>query len=204
MIKRIIFDVDNTLLDTYKDCINAYAEFLKDYPNIKPKMFYDVIGEFELKGIGFDKDELSKYISDRLKIYFSKEDLNRCLDIYAGYSTLLNDDTSDVLAYLSKKYTLVVLTNWYTDAQKGRLRYHGLDKYFKNIYGCEYGIKPNKEFFDLARKNDNYDECVMIGDSLTSDINPAKALGMKTIYISKDNENTESTINDIRKLKDIL
>ena len=26
MIKRIIFDVDNTLLDTYKDCINAYAE----------------------------------------------------------------------------------------------------------------------------------------------------------------------------------
>ena len=60
MIKRIIFDVDNTLLDTYKDCINAYAEFLKDYPNIKPKMFYDVIGEFELKGIGFDKDEISK------------------------------------------------------------------------------------------------------------------------------------------------
>ena len=135
---------------------------------------------------------------------FSKEDLNRCLDIYAGYSTLLNDDTSDVLDYLSKKYTLVVLTNWYTDAQKGRLRYHGLDKYFKNIYGCEYGIKPNKEFFDLARENDNYDECVMIGDSLSSDINPAKALGMKTIYISKDNENTESTINDIRKLKDIL
>ena len=35
MIKRIIFDVDNTLLDTYKDCINAYAEFLKDYPDIK-------------------------------------------------------------------------------------------------------------------------------------------------------------------------
>mgnify|MGYP001048389440 CR=1 FL=1 len=44
----------------------------------------------------------------------------------------------------------------------------------------------------------------MIGDSLSSDINPAKALGMKTIYISKDNENTDSTINDIRKLKDIL
>ena len=117
MIKRIIFDVDNTLFDTYKDCINAYTEFLKDYPNIKPKMFYDVIGEFELKGIGFDKDELSKYISDRLKIMFSKDDLNRCLDIYAGYSTLLYDDTSDVLDYLSKKYTLVVLTNWYTDAK---------------------------------------------------------------------------------------
>ena len=66
MIKRIIFDVDNTLLDTYKDCINAYAEFLKDYPNIKPKMFYDVIGEFELKGIGFDKDEHYKYVSTDL------------------------------------------------------------------------------------------------------------------------------------------
>ena len=37
MIKRIIFDVDNTLLDTYKDCINAYAEFLKDNQNILAK-----------------------------------------------------------------------------------------------------------------------------------------------------------------------
>lgn len=204
MIKRVIFDVDNTLLDTYKDCIDAYNEFLKDYPNIKPKMFYDVIGEFELKGIGFDKDELSKYIGDKLHIKFNKNDLDRCLDIYAGYSTLLNDDTASVLEYLSKKYTLVVLTNWYTKAQKGRLRYNGLDKYFKNIYGCEYGMKPNKDFFDLAREDDNYDECVMVGDSLTSDINPAEALGMRTIHISSDNENTETTINDIRKLKDML
>lgn len=204
MIKRIIFDIDNTLLDTYKDCINAYTEFLKDYQNITAKMFYDTIGEFELKGIGFDKDELSKFISDKLHIEFTQNNLNKCLDIYANYSTLLNEETASVLEYLSNKYTLVVLTNWYTEAQKARLRYHGLDKYFKNIYGCEYGLKPNKNFFDLAIEKDEYSECVMIGDSLTSDINPAKMLGMQTIHISKENQNTETTINDITKLKDIL
>lgn len=205
MIKRIIFDVDNTLLDTYKDCINAYKEFLKEYyPLIKPEELYNVIGEFELKGIGFDKTELSKYISDRLKIDFSVDDLNRCLSIYGNYSTLLNNNTKNVLEYLSKRYTLVVLTNWYSDAQKARLRYHGLDRYFKNIYGCEYGVKPNKSFFDLAREDDNYDECVMVGDSLTSDIEPAKALGMRTVYINKDNVNTDSTINNINELMNIF
>lgn len=205
MIKRIIFDADNTLLDTYKDCINAYSEFLKKYYLlIKPEEFYDVIGEFELKGIGFDKTELSKYISDRLKIDFSVDDFNRCLSIYGNYSTLLNDNTKNVLEYLSKRYTLVVLTNWYSDAQKARLRYHGLDRYFKNIYGCEYGAKPNKSFFDLAREDDNYDECVMVGDSLTSDIEPAKALGIRTIYINKDNVNTDSTINNINELMNIF
>ena len=68
----------------------------------------------------------------------------------------------------------------------------------------EKGISQEIQIQIYYHENDNYDECVMIGDSLSSDINPAKALGMKTIYISKDNENTESTINDIRKLKDIL
>lgn len=205
MIKRIIFDVDNTLLDTYKDCINAYADFLKKYyPLVKPEELYETIGEFELKGIGFDKDKLAQYIAERLKIDFNKDDLDRCLSIYANYSTLLNNDTESVLKYLSEKYTLVVLTNWYTEAQTGRLRYHGLDKYFKNIYGCEYGMKPFQAFFDLAKEDNEYFECVMVGDSLTSDINPANALGMKTIYINKDNVNTDSTINDINKLKDIL
>ena len=31
MIKRIIFDVDNTLLDTYNDCISAYKLFVNKY-----------------------------------------------------------------------------------------------------------------------------------------------------------------------------
>ena len=205
MIKRIIFDVDNTLLDTYKDCINTYMVFLeKYYPLVKPEELYNVIGEFELKCIGFDKKELSKYISERLKIDFSVDDFNRCLSIYGNNSTLLSDETAFVLDYLSKRYTLVVLTNWYSDAQKARLRYHGLDRYFKNIYGCEYGAKPNKSFFDLAREDANYDECVMVGDSLTSDIEPAKALGMRTVYINKDNVNTDSTINNINELMNIF
>ena len=29
MIKRIIFDIDNTLLDTYKDCIETYQKYAK-------------------------------------------------------------------------------------------------------------------------------------------------------------------------------
>ena len=98
---------------------------------------------------------------------------------------------------------MVLLTNYFAESQLNRLNNMGIGKYFRECYG-EHIIKPYKQAYLSACGDKRTSECVMIGDSLSSDINPAKALGMKTIYISKDNENTDSTINDIRKLKDIL
>ena len=48
MIKRIIFDIDETLLKTTEDCLNAYNKYF-DTVNVKieGKKLYDLIDKYE-------------------------------------------------------------------------------------------------------------------------------------------------------------
>ena len=47
-------------------------------------------------------------------------------------------------------------------------------------------IKPGKKGFEyiLKQENADYEDCLMVGDSATSDIKPAEKLGMKTYHIT--------------------
>ena len=63
----------------------------------------------------------------------------------------------------------------------------GIRDYFDVIIAsAEAGVsKPDPEIFRLAlsKAGCSSDECCMIGDRLDNDIEPAAALGMKTIWV---------------------
>lgn len=204
MIKRIIFDIDNTLLDTYKDCIDTYKKYIEyNKLNINAKDIYDIFEEYEVSNGNYIKEDLSIFLSKKIKV--DKIDINNLLDLYSNHSTLINNNTINILEYLSKKYEIVALTNWYKDIQYKRLEKVGINNYFKEIYGIEDAKKPNPEAFKKAIGNNLYNECVMIGDSLKSDIEVPKELGMKTIYYNKNcKNNNENEINNLNELLNIL
>ena len=204
MIKRIIFDIDNTLLDTYKDCIDTYKKYIEyNKLNISAKDIYDIFEEYEVSNGNYIKEDLSIFLSKKIKV--DKIDINNLLDLYSNPSTLINNNTINILEYLSKKYEIVALTNWYKDIQYKRLEKVGINKYFKEVYGIEDAKKPNLEAFKKAIGNNLYNECVMIGDSLKSDIEVPKELGMKTIYYNKNcKNNNENEINNLNELLNIL
>lgn len=204
MIKRIIFDIDNTLLDTYKDCIDTYKKYIEyNKLNINAKDIYNIFEEYEVSNGNYIKEDLSIFLSKNIKV--DKIDINNLLDLYSNHSTLINNNTINILEYLSKKYEIVALTNWYKDIQYKRLEKVGINKYFKEIYGIEDAKKPNPEAFKKAIGNNLYNECVMIGDSLKSDIEVPKELGMKTIYYNKNcKNNNENEINNLNELLNIL
>lgn len=204
MIKRIIFDIDNTLLDTYKDCIDTYKKYIEyNKLNINAKDIYNIFEEYEVSNGNYIKEDLSIFLSKNIKV--DKIDINNLLDLYSNHSTLINNNTINILEYLSKKYEIVALTNWYKDIQYKRLEKVGINKYFKEIYGIEDAKKPNPEAFKKAIGNNLYNECVMIGDSLKSDIVVPKELGMKTIYYNKNcKNNNENEINNLNELLNIL
>lgn len=206
MIKRIIFDIDNTLLDTYKDCIGTYNKYIKNNKlTITAKDIYDMFEEYEISNGNYLKKDLSNFISKKYNINYTEQELDNLLDLYSNYSTLINDNTINILEYLSKKYEIVALTNWYKDIQYKRLEKTNISKYFMNIYGIEDGKKPNPEAFKKAIGNNLYNECVMIGDSIKSDIEIPIKLGMKTIYYNKDcKNNKENEINNLNELLNIL
>ena len=93
-----------------------------------------------------------------------------------------------VLETLARKYTLGVIANQ-TDGLQERLRDFGIAKYFTHIVSSwDAGImKPDVRLYEYALREANCSpQCAcMIGDRLDNDIAPAKATGMKTVWIKQ-------------------
>lgn len=100
----------------------------------------------------------------------------------------LYDNADLVLDSLSQKYKLGIIANQ-TDGLARRLNSWGILKYFSFVFSSwDYKImKPDVKLFKIALEESgcNAFETVMVGDRLDNDIFPAKAIGMKTIWIKQ-------------------
>ena len=208
MIKRIIFDIDNTLIDfpeTYKE---GYQQVLDKYKvNKTYKELYDAIGVYEECGKynKYTKEELLSVINKELDLNLNKEFLDDYFDMYNNLETNVSDNIKNTLEYLSKKYELVTLSNWFTFSQKERLKIAGLDKYFKEVYGTDIvPMKPTKESFLSVIGNHKIEECLMIGDNIEMDIKVPYELGMNVLYYSKGKDSKYPSINKFEELKEML
>lgn len=99
-----------------------------------------------------------------------------------------------LLASLKEKgYRLGIVTDAYEYAAAERLRHTGLDGYFDTIvaYDTTGYKKPHHAPFEYAMnllETQPY-ETVYIGDSIHRDIEPAKALGLATVYAAYGDRN---------------
>ena len=204
MIKRIIFDIDGTLLDTQKDCLEAYDFYLRDnFKEVTALDLYNVIEEYDKQNRDYSIEDISRYINKNLIKGFTSNNFKDILNVYSSCATLINPNTKIILKNLAKNYELVVLSSWYVASQKERLNKAGILEYFKEVYGFENSYKkPDKRAFDIACGDNKYEECLMVGDSITSDIEVPDLLGMKTLLLSKENStkyNAISSLDDIIK-----
>ena len=207
MIKKIIFDIDNTLID-FPNYEEGYQELLDKYHiNKNAKELYDAIGVYEVCGNfkKYDKDSLLMVINDELNLNLDNKFIDDYFDMYNKLITPVSEDVKDTLEYLSKKYELVTLSNWFTFSQKERMKYAGIAKYFKEIYGTDIiPMKPSKEAFLSVIGANEIGECLMIGDNFDMDIKVPHELGMFVYYLSKDNKLDYPSISKIEELKNLL
>ena len=117
----------------------------------------------------------------------------------------------------SRGYRLGIIANQALDA-RDRLRKFGLYELFEVIIiSQEQGVsKPQRAIFldALYKAQTTSDRCVMIGDKLTNDIQPAKALGFKTVWIRQewggmqtitdDSMQPDITVDSLNELVDVL
>ena len=109
------------------------------------------------------------------------------------------------------KYKLYALTNGVTLTQQVRLAKSGLEPYFERIFiseqmGCK---KPEKEFFDKvfeAIGPVDKSRCIMLGDSLTSDMQGGRNAGIDTCFYGGKIEDPrcDYSICDLMELIPIL
>jgi putative hydrolase of the HAD superfamily len=212
MIKKIIFDLDNTLIMWDDEYYNTLDDTLH-YFNIK---YDDNIKNNLIKAIDNYESIYNKFNMNSMKLLMEKyANIKLPNDFVYKWTLYLENcypkekdkDLIETLEYLNKKYELVVLTNWFKIEQENRLKNYDILKYFKEVIGTEnIPNKPNKKAFIEASKPYKIGECIMIGDSLKKDVEGALNIGMDAILFDyNDNyKGKYKKINEIKELKNIL
>lgn len=225
-IKAILFDLDDTLVNSKKAEYNAICEFKKLYSvfgEVKDNDIAQIWNNITMKNYEkYHKGEISfeelrtkrmKELFTNYSINISKEDAkNKFKDYQKNYEKnwILFDDAEEALKTLKSKYKLVILSNGDGKQQRKKIEYTGLNKYFTNIViSSEVGYsKPEKEIFDIACRMVNLEpkNCVMIGDKYKVDIEGAINAGMHGIWVNRKNEhsNYEYQIEELNEITKYL
>lgn len=223
----IIFDLDDTLWDTKRNSKDALHDI---YINYKLDRFYEHYEDFYILFLTLNESLWEQYNHGRI----NKEELQntRFRKLLSPHTLELNflrinedfiettcsktkliDGAHDILAYLSNKYNLFILSNSFEKALQAKIDSSGFNKYFAQIYSSEsIGInKPDAKAFEYVIKDQNssIEECVMIGDNLSTDIQGAINSGIDQIWFNPEaynHPNIQPThnIRSLFELKDIL
>lgn len=199
MIKRLIFDIDNTII-TGVDFKIYIEKALREYgvnDLEKLKIYLNNIKEYEKYHKSYEKDSYLSFFSKKLDTKLDEDFLRLLFLNLKNAVPKDNKKLESLIKSLYNNYELVLLSNYFEKSQRNRLESMNINKYFSEYYG-ESIIKPNKEsYFQAAGKN-TPSECIMIGDDIELDINVPKSLGFNTIYVNKENGDIES-LTDIKE-----
>lgn len=223
MITHVLIDVDNTLLDFNKcgkqSIINSFNEIGMSCKDDFFDHFKEVNDSLWLK---IETGELTKeqLYETRFRLVFDKTgidadsiDFERRFRENLAKSCVLVEGADEILAYLAKKYILCTASNGPQKQQCIRLHKAGLLQYFTHVFTSEQiGFsKPDERFFkqclfmaDIRKA----ERCMMIGDSITADIEGGKRVGMKTCLFNFsglcDVNVADYTVNKLVEIKNIL
>lgn len=225
MIKVVLIDVDNTLLD-FNECARqsmkkSFRMCELPYDEDKYAVFMKINDHLweEVERRTLTKEELLKI---RWKLIFKELDISedgptfeKIFHSFIAESHCLVKGARELLEYISNKYRVFFATNGFTLSQKNRIELAGLRSFAEDIFvsesiGCN---KPERGFFDycFAKIGDvAKDEVIMIGDSLTADIEGAASYGISTCWYNYDGitpdiaVKPDFTVNRLEEIKFIL
>lgn len=188
MIKAIIFDLFGTLTNGKG---NPEKKIIKVF-NLKHNYFYVV--KFVCGTCFKDWDSYLGAIINGLNLPNTRETKKTLLNIFKQEfaKERINQEMVNQIKFLkSKKIKLGILSN-IPNPIYDIIRKNNIQNYFDEIlYSFNKGlIKPDPDFFDLmlSQLGVKCDETIMIGNSISSDIKPAKELGMNTIHFEDANQ----------------
>lgn len=199
MIKYVLFDVDDTLLDFGKA---EAAAIRKTFERIGIPVTEGLIRRYSeinnQQWTRFEKGEITreKLLTERFDILFSELGLNIPSEMaQASYEYLLGighyfiDGAEAVLEALKDKYELYIVSNGNASVQDRRLKSAGIIPYFRDIFISErIGFnKPAREFFDACFElipGFEKDKAIIVGDRLFSDILGGINAGVKTCWFN--------------------
>jgi len=200
--KYLFFDLDDTLIKTQesydlviektgtlvKDILNTDAISLKD---ILEKMNEIDVAQSLKLGLGKERFPTSwvetlRYFSFELAIPITSRDEE---NIYQSAESVFKmifptyEETHETLKIMKEMgYEMNILTAGEDDVQRKRIIDAGISHYFDDVYIV---IKKDEEAMKAVIAHRSCEDCIMIGNSLRSDIHPALSNGMVGVHIER-------------------
>ncbi|MCR1950958.1 MULTISPECIES: YjjG family noncanonical pyrimidine nucleotidase [Clostridium] len=216
----ILFDADETLFDFKKSEKYAFEqailEFNIDYREDYHLKIYSDINtaiwkEFECGLITQEKLKVERFrrLSNKLKIKFDEISFSKSYLKHLSHSSFLYGESANIIETLSKNYKLAIITNGLSDVQSNRIRKSSIAKYFDDIViSEEVGIsKPTPKIFEITLNNLNYNDkskVLMVGDSLTSDIQGGVNFGIDTCWYNPNKILNKTTLKPTYEISELL
>ncbi|MFP1884182.1 HAD family hydrolase [Lonsdalea quercina] len=203
MVKMIIFDIDDTLLDHRAgamEAMSALKQQLAKLNYINEKYDFSIfINAYERRNhMLWSQFEIGKIaISDVLKKRF--DHIFDWFDIRMQHKLIfkeifwenyisnchLTHDWISLLQQLQSDFHLVICSNGMKEIQLKKLEQHKIITFFDRFYfgDTHPNCKPNIDFFIriLEEFQLTPQQAIMVGDSLENDVLPCQKLGMKTL-----------------------
>lgn len=221
----ILMDVDGTLLD-FDAAERLSVRTVMEHYGVTPTRYleqrYHEINKKYWKS--FERGEIPKegIFEKRFVEFFGTLGITvddqeaeglyrRELDTHA----ILIDGALELCQYLKERYHLYIVTNGVSSTQYCRLRLSTLDQYFEDIFVSEDigSQKPQKEYFThcfsrIPEKDRS--RILIVGDSLTSDIQGGIHAGIATCWVNLDKQRrmagvkADYEVERLEELKKIL
>ena len=199
MIQFLFLDLDDTILDFHKAEGIALSKTLEHFgvtPTPERLARYSQLNRQFWERL--ERKELTRQqvLVGRFAAFFEElgkqADPEAVADLYAynlGIGHYFIPGALEAVKSLSKKYRLFLSSNGTASVQHGRLKSADIGKYFEDIFiSQDLGVdKPDKAFFEraFARIPDfRADRAMVVGDSLTSDIQGGINAGMLTCWVN--------------------
>ena len=203
MIEFLFLDLDDTILDFKKAEYIAIGKTIAGFgvePTDAVRRRYHEINKWhweQLEKGTMTRPEILvnrfKALFDELGVAVDAEKVARAYEQNLSQGHWFLSGAEEAVDRLSKKYRLFLASNGTAVVQKGRMTSANLYRFFETVFvSQEIGHnKPSKAYFDAcfaAIPGFDPARAMMVGDSLSSDIQGGINAGIRTVWVNPDHK----------------
>ena len=221
----LLFDADDTLLDFSRNGDKSFSLLCAKYSfpcNEESRALFEAFNQPLWRDLErgtitkeFLKTERFRRFLDALHRSEDPEEVNRDFMEFLGRGSFLMPYAEEVCRELAQEHQIYILTNSVESVHTDRMQRSLIAPYVKESFvsECVGYEKPNKFYFDYVLEHIpdiTRDNCLLIGDSLTSDMQGGINAGLHVCWYNPTCQDVIGTlpvdyiIHDLRELLAIV